>query len=153
MGVYEPLAKHLSALPSGEWHADFSEIERILGRKLPDSAYDYRPWWGNQKKGNHSQAKAWREAGWETRAVDLERKTVRFARVRAASRPSADAPVSVELDELWHKAQRVTGIENRDELLKLALSTLINREAARYFASIGGTMPDFKPAPRERPFA
>jgi hypothetical protein len=153
MGVYEPLAKHLLALPVDAWNADFSEIERILCRKLPDSAYDYRPWWGNQKKGNHSQAKAWREAGWETCAVDLERKTVRFKRVRAKGQSGADAQAVGEIDELWNKAERLTGNEDRDELLKLALSALINREIARYFASVGGTMPDFEPAPRERPFA
>jgi hypothetical protein len=153
MGIYEPLAKHLSALPRDTWNTNFSEIERILSRKLPDSAYDYRPWWGNQKKGNHSQAKAWREAGWETRDVDLERKTVRFERVRAKARLSGEAVAAGELDQLWDKAHHLTGIEDRDALLKAALRSLINREAARYFASIGGTMPDFKPAPRERPFA
>ncbi len=151
MGVYEPLSKHLKSLPRDTWSASFSEIERILSRKLPGSAYDYRPWWGNQKKGNHSQAKAWREAGWETRDVSLERKVVRFERVRVISEDGATA--ANELDDLWRKAEVVTGISNRDELLKSALSALINREAAKYFASIGGTMPDFEPAPRERPFA
>ncbi|MFM5954765.1 MAG: hypothetical protein ACKOPE_10770 [Novosphingobium sp.] len=150
MGVYEPLAKYLEALPRDTWNASFSEIERILSRKLPDSAYDYRPWWGNQKKGNHSQAKAWREVGWETRDVDLEHKTVRFERVRATE--GSEVLATSELDGLWSKAERVSGIGNRDDLLKAALSALINRESAKYFASIGGTMPEFKPAPRERPF-
>lgn len=153
MGVYEPLKKHLESLPGDEWNASFSEIEGILSRKLPDSAYDYRPWWGNQKTGNHSQAKAWREAGWETREVNLERKFVRFERARPIAKPSLNETASGELDDLWTKAERVTGVSNREELLKSALSALINRETAKYFASIGGTMPDFKPAPRERPFA
>jgi Bacterial antitoxin of type II TA system, VapB len=152
VGIYEPLAKHLSMLPHDTWNANFAEIERILSRKLPVSAYDYRPWWGNQKKGNHSQAKAWREAGWETRDVNLERKTVRFQRVRAGSVPGAESVTTGQLDQLWEKAHRVTGIQDRDAVLEAALRALINREAAKYFASIGGTMPDFKPAPRERPF-
>lgn len=153
MGVYEPLASHLAAMPRDTWNASFSEIEHILRRKLPDSAYDYRPWWGNQKKGNHSQAKAWREAGWETREVNLEHKTVRFERVKGQGQPQATEDQLNELNQLWLKAAKITKIENRDELLKAALSALINRETARYFASIGGTMPDFKAAPRERPFA
>lgn len=153
MGVYEPLMKHLDSLHSDSWNASFAEIERILHRKLPDSAYDYRPWWGNQKKGNHSQAKAWREVGWETRDVNLERKVVRFERVKAKSKIGAAGAEVNELEGLWGKAQSVSGIEDREELLKRALSTLINHESAKYFASIGGTMPDFRPAPRERPFA
>jgi hypothetical protein len=153
MGVYKPLEKHLAALPHDTWNTSFSEIERILSRKLPDSAYDYRPWWGNQRKGNHSQAKAWREAGWETRDVNLERKTVRFERVAAKPPVEAATPATDELEELWRNAERVTGIADRQALILAALRALIAREASRYFASIGGTMPDFKPAPRERPFA
>lgn len=153
MGVYEPLAKHLESLHGDSWNASFSEIERILRRKLPDSAYDYRPWWGNQKKGNHSQAKAWREVGWETRDVNLGRKVVRFERVQPRPEVGSAGSNANELEGLWNKAQSVSGTEDREELLKRALTALINQETAKYFASIGGTMPDFKPAPRERPFA
>lgn len=153
MGVYEPLSRHLESLRADSWSVSFTEIEHILRRKLPISAYDYRPWWGNQKKGNHSQAKAWREVGWETRDVNLERKVVRFERVRAAPQTGSGRLTVSEVEELWKKAESVSGIQDRDDLLRRALSTLINHETAKYFASIGGTMPDFKPAPRERPFA
>jgi hypothetical protein len=152
MGVYEPLANHLKSLSRDSWSASFSEIERILSRKLPDSAYDYRPWWGNQKKGNHSQAKAWREAGWETRDVNLEHKVVRFERVGTEVNTKPEGSRVSELEELWTKAERVMETSDRDTLLKSALRALINREAAKYFAQLGGTMPDFEPAPRERPF-
>lgn len=153
MGIYEPLTDHLMARPDAVWEANFADIERILGRKLPDSAYDHRTWWGNRRAGNHGHANAWREAGWQTRDVDVERKTVRFERTSRQQQGGSSLGAAVELDALFAKARTVTGIEDRDELLKAALTALINRELAQYFASLGGSMPDFEPAPRERPFA
>ena len=147
MGVYEPLKKHLESLSSPEWDTNFSEIERIISRKLPDSAYEYRPWWGNQKKGNHSQAKAWREAGWEIRDVSLERKVVRFERVSHSGR-HGDKTDSFE--ELRAKAKKISGIDDDSELLKAALTSFINQELAHYFAGLGGTMPNAQAAPRRR---
>ena len=81
-GKYAPLHRHLLALRTGpEWRASFSEIETILGFRLPDSARLHRPWWSNQKKGGgHSHALAWQLAGWRTRAVDLEAETLTFER-------------------------------------------------------------------------
>ncbi|MCL4672583.1 MAG: type II toxin-antitoxin system VapB family antitoxin [Sphingomonadaceae bacterium] len=46
----------------------------------------------------------------------------------------------------------MSGIDDRDLLLEKALSELIQREAGRRLIEMGGTMPDFEPAPRERPF-
>ena len=37
----------------------FSEIEKIIGDKLPDAALKYRPWWGNEKATKSRQCKAW----------------------------------------------------------------------------------------------
>lgn len=149
MGIYEPLTRHLESLPENNWSTNFTEIERILSRKLPVSAYDYRPWWGNQKKGNHSQAKAWREAGWETREVDLKHKTVRFERVQRKTSPKEGVDRN-QLDVLYVRAQELSGIQDRSELLKAALNALIQRETAKYVASLGGTMPDAEAAPRRR---
>lgn len=39
----------------------FTEIEQIVGTKLPKSAYTYREWWAN---GSHFHALAWMQAGW-----------------------------------------------------------------------------------------
>ena len=40
-----------------------------------------------------------------------------------------------------------------ERLIEEALLALIQREVARKLIAMGGTMPDFAPAPRERPFA
>jgi hypothetical protein len=48
----------------------FAEIEKIIGSKLPPSAYDHRPWWSNNPS-NNVMTKVWLEAGFQTEQVDL----------------------------------------------------------------------------------
>ena len=54
-------------------------------------------------------------------------------------------------DELLAKAQDYTGLKERSAIVREALKALIEREAARRLARLGGTMPDFTAAPRRRP--
>jgi hypothetical protein len=157
--IYQPLTQHLKTLPSGVWNTSFAEIERVLSRSLPRSAYEHRPWWANQRNGNHSQSKAWQDAGWITRDVDLAHRNVTFERVRtdtdgdsAKASPPAK-PVSGDgLEVLLRRASEMTGIEDRDLLMRKALTALIQREAGLQLAKMGGTMPDAEAAPRERPW-
>jgi Arc/MetJ family transcription regulator len=53
-------------------------------------------------------------------------------------------------DELIRQAQQYTGITEKAALIKMALTQLVQREAARRLAALGGTMPDLKPVPRRR---
>lgn len=53
-------------------------------------------------------------------------------------------------DELLDKARRLTGIEERSALLRAALTALIEREAARRLAKLGGTEPQLEDVPRRR---
>ena len=53
-------------------------------------------------------------------------------------------------DELLAKAQSYTGIKEKSALIREALKALIEREAARRLARLGGSMPDLKPIPRRR---
>lgn len=151
MGKYEPLTHYLQNQPVEIWDARFSEIERVLGFPLPRSAHEYPAWWANQDPG-HSQTRGWRDAGWETGKVDLAAKKVRFKRQPnpGIRRPSADITFS-NADALWEKAQRLSGIDDRDALIKAALEALIRCEAVKQFAAIGGSMPDFTVPERERP--
>jgi hypothetical protein len=48
------------------------------------------------------------------------------------------------------KAQFYTGIQEKSVLIREALTRLIEREAARRLARLGGSMPDLKPIPRRR---
>jgi Arc/MetJ family transcription regulator len=53
-------------------------------------------------------------------------------------------------DELVDKAMAYSGITERSELIRHALKTLVELEASRRLARLGGTMPDIKPVPRRR---
>lgn len=53
-------------------------------------------------------------------------------------------------DELIRVAQEYTGVEEKTALVREALKALIERESARRLASLGGSMPGLKSAPRRR---
>jgi Arc/MetJ family transcription regulator len=53
-------------------------------------------------------------------------------------------------DELVARAQEYTGIKEKSALVREALKVLIQREAARRLARLGGTAPDFVAPPRRR---
>jgi len=153
VGKYEPLAQFLDSHNEDSWTATFDQIEAKLGFTLPRSAYDHRAWWSNQQGPGHSQKEAWQAAGWETKEVDLRRRIVRFERAHRRARGGSAAPSSSGIEALWHTASEMSGITDRAELEKAVVSSFIRREAAKRLIAMGGTMPDFQPAPRERPFA
>ena len=53
-------------------------------------------------------------------------------------------------DELVAAAQEYTGIQEKSALVRAALTALVQREAARRLAKMGGSAPDLKLAPRRR---
>jgi Arc/MetJ family transcription regulator len=53
-------------------------------------------------------------------------------------------------DELVNRAQEFTGITEKTALVREALTALIQREAARRLAALGGTMPELEYIPRRR---
>jgi Arc/MetJ family transcription regulator len=53
-------------------------------------------------------------------------------------------------DELVARAQELTGVSDKGDLLRAALTAIIQREAARRLAKLGGSMPDAEAAPRRR---
>lgn len=54
-------------------------------------------------------------------------------------------------DELVEKAIRYTGIKERATLIRMGLESLVQREAARRIARLGGSEPDLEIPPRRRP--
>ena len=147
MGKYEPLAKYLESHSGESWNAQFADVERVLGFSLPPSAYEYPAWWANQD-GAHSQTKGWRDVGWETRDVDLRRKTVRFERGKRR-RLGGNFAAGVE-PALFKSAAEMTGVEDESELVAMGLRLLIQREAGKRLIALGGTDPDAKAPPRRR---
>ena len=53
-------------------------------------------------------------------------------------------------DDLIAKAQAYTGLEEKTALVREALKALIQREAAKRLANLGGSHPGIKGAPRRR---
>lgn len=54
-------------------------------------------------------------------------------------------------DELLNTAKEFTGINETPTLVRMALQALVQREAALRLAKLGGSQPDFRAAPRQRP--
>lgn len=54
-------------------------------------------------------------------------------------------------DELLATARAYTGLEEKTALVREALKALIEREAARRLARLGGSEPDLEAPPRRRP--
>jgi Arc/MetJ family transcription regulator len=52
---------------------------------------------------------------------------------------------------LVEEARQLTGIQEKTALLHAGLEVLIQREAARRLAALGGTEPRLRPARRRRP--
>jgi Arc/MetJ family transcription regulator len=54
-------------------------------------------------------------------------------------------------DDLVAKAEAFTGLKEKSSLVREALKALIEREAARRLARLGGSEPALKALPRRRP--
>jgi len=53
-------------------------------------------------------------------------------------------------DDLIQAAQEFTGVMEKTALVREALKALIEREASRRLAALGGTMPELRDVPRVR---
>jgi len=54
-------------------------------------------------------------------------------------------------DDLLAKAQDYTGLKETSAVVRAALTALVQQEAARRLARLGGSEPGLKPIPRRRP--
>ena len=86
MSKYEPLTQFLTTQGAREVPMSFTEIERILGFRLPEKASGTRAWWSNNAS-NNVMTKAWLAAGYVTERVDLGSRRLVF-------RKSASSPLS-----------------------------------------------------------
>ena len=76
---YEPLTRHLQAQSADSVRMKFSDIERVIGAKLPPSADHSRAYWSNNA-ANSVLTKAWLAAGFRSEQVDLAARRVVFRR-------------------------------------------------------------------------
>ena len=90
---YQPLTIHLRAQRGDQVRMSFSEIERVIGAKLPNSADSHRAWWSNNPT-NNVMTQAWLDAGFESEQVDLVGRKLVFRRVRRAGPPKSPAALA-----------------------------------------------------------
>lgn len=85
MSRYDPLRWYLAkaAADHRALRLTFRDIEKIVG-SLPESARNYRPWWGNSSRS--PQALAWQAAGFVVDEVNLTAEQVVFTRGQAQRR-------------------------------------------------------------------
>jgi len=58
---------------------DLEDEDKGIGMVLPYTAWD-RDWWTNERDPEHSQSRAWLDAGWKVQSVDPGREVVVFVR-------------------------------------------------------------------------
>ncbi len=82
MSKYDPLKIHLNLSENQTITLSFSEIEKILGKPLPTSAFRHNAWWSNEVKGTHTQSNSWMDSGYRTKDLDLNMQRVTFRKAR-----------------------------------------------------------------------
>lgn len=79
MSKYEPLKAFLQAQAGPEVPLTFSQIEEIIGAKLPSAAHAHRAFWSNNA-ANNVMTRSWLEAGYVSEQVDMTGERVVFRR-------------------------------------------------------------------------
>jgi hypothetical protein len=83
MTKYEPLMEYLSAYAGDQVTLAFTEVERIIGSKLPDSSWNHEPHWRGRTPGRPGGAIT--AAGWRVEHVDRLRGSITLLRGGSAS--------------------------------------------------------------------
>jgi hypothetical protein len=109
MGIYEPITNYLTRVAGSSARLTFGQIEKIIGRPLPKSAYRHREWWSNNPTG-HSHARSWVEAGWRTEKVDLESRVLVFSRSGRIA-PSGGAGVADPFGAMRGSVTFISGVD------------------------------------------
>jgi hypothetical protein len=140
MSKYEPLYDHLKPVRANELTMSFTEIEAVLGAPLPVSARQHKAWWANSSGKGHTQPTCWHNAGWKTANVNLVDENVTFIRRAdvAKRKRTMFSPDAIPA-ETWSAAEALTGITDRDEIVRRAMRQLLASEAASRLIALGGT--------------
>ena len=77
MSKFAPLAAHLRESGQTFVPMTFGKIERIVGIKLPPSAYKHRAWWSNNPT-NSVITHVWLDAGYKSANVDMPGRKLVF---------------------------------------------------------------------------
>lgn len=91
------LTAYLEKCGMDEVKMTFSEIEKIIGFRLSDSAYTYPAQWSNSE--SQSFAFGWLNAGYITRQVNIPQQTVEFVRKPLQKQQRLSAPTRKETEK------------------------------------------------------
>lgn len=107
-GSYAPLATFLENRPTdaNSVTLTFQEIEKILGKELPRSAFEYRAWWANDP--TKPQSAAWLDEGWRTTWLSMSDRRLTF--VRTSDREDAYISFYAKLNS---RLENVAGFPSR----------------------------------------
>ncbi|MET4683252.1 hypothetical protein ABIE19_001161 [Brevundimonas faecalis] len=129
MGVYTPLQTYLSQRTEDIVELSYEEIERILHRPLPPTAYgdNKRQWWANSTSVN--QARAWLQAKRRVR-LDPLHNTVAFIRDESLADVASEDEASL-MGLLEPCARRLVQdvAEEQDISASDAIALMINQAA------------------------
>jgi len=93
LSKYEPIEVFLKGVKEDSVELPFSQMEELVGFKLPDSAYKHRAWWSNGKRGG---SKFWLRVGWLVETV-VQGVSVTFRREIQPPPPRKKTPEKVEV--------------------------------------------------------
>lgn len=93
MSKYEPLERFLKSRHTEEVPMTFAEIEKVIGRALPEKASGHRAWWSNNPS-NNVMTKAWLAAGYQTERVDMASRRLVFRRATRMPDRGTSTPAS-----------------------------------------------------------
>jgi hypothetical protein len=99
MGRYDKLKHFLKSAKFTDVDMTFADIEKVLGRALPPSAYRHRAWWSNNPD-NNVMTKAWLEAGYQTADVDMGAGTLTFECLGVPQPQAAEVPRAAGFAEM-----------------------------------------------------
>lgn len=88
MHKYAPLSSFLKAKNFDQVPMTFAEIEKLIDDRLPASARKHRAWWSNNPN-NSVITKAWLDAGYVTKDVDLAREKLVFHRAQKSEKQTS----------------------------------------------------------------
>lgn len=110
MSKYEALGKFLRSQQGERVPMSFTDIERVIGGKLPPSARKHRPWWSNNPT-NSVMTKVWLAAGFESEQVDIASRRLVFHRVRRPGGASSVQPRHPAFGALKGMASIAPGVD------------------------------------------
>lgn len=125
---YDALGDYLASRPTTEVLLSFSDIENIIGTRLPEKAVNYPAWWSNNPS-NNTMTKVWLEAGFRTEKVDIGGRRLVFRRVArrlesGAPRPPSQGPLPARGGGLIDRIRaRMAGTVRLDEGVDLTAPT------------------------------